>query len=267
MDAQVTDSDKNIAISVPLLLHSGAEYFAVKPVLVQVTNRWPHPILIEDVTLRFRSESGADVFVDKHCGVRVSADELIDLSVDVQPTASYQEHTNYFDVQIHYRRELNGQLENTRLRARQPLASFLIITRPKDTLGSVFISFRQPGDLPWAVLLERYAHRAGLDPYVVVHDPQPGTDQWDRIEAEIKRSNAVCVIWGERTEWSDGVKKEIELCRTHSVREVLLLAENVSRPDMFTGKIEYMTFDPNLPNDGFAKAVEAIRSAFLRAAS
>lgn len=128
----------------------------------------------------------------------------------------------------------------------------------------MFISFRQPGDKPWAEELQRYAFRAGRDAYIVMQDPQPGTDQWSRIEAAIERSDARCVLWGNRTEWSDGVKKELEYCRTHSVREVLLLSKGQRTPSMFDGSIEYMRVDPAAPSRGFADAVEAVRASFVQ---
>lgn len=97
-----------------------------------------------------------------------------------------------------------------------------------------------------------------------MHDPQPGTDQWARIEAQIQASRAAFVVWSNRTEWGTGVQREVELCRKHSVLQVVLLADGLPVPALFVGDIERLRFNPDLPQDGLVKAVERAREILRR---
>ncbi len=260
----INSESRELAISVPPPLDSGAEYCSPKTISLNITNLTASPVLLEDITLRFQPDSGSvDVYEDQKLGIRIPAHELAVISVEIIPTVLYQEATNYFGVLIHYCPEVDGR-PGVRKTARHENASYLIIKRPKDVLAEVFISFKQPEYLTWTRLLDRYARRAGFSPYFLMQDPQPGTDQWNRIEEAIKRSKAVFVIWGNRTEWGTGVQREVELCRKHGVQEILLLDWNLDTPEMFKGtSIEYSRFDPDSPNDSFAKAVDATRRRFL----
>lgn len=264
----VSTQSNELGISVPPLIESGVEYFGLTTVPIHITNLSTNPVLLEDITLRFKSDSGiADNYVDRRCDVRIPANGLGVISVDVKPTVLYQEYTNYFGILIHYRKEVNGRMGETRMNARHDQASYLIIKRPKDTVADIFISFKQPEYLSWAKLLERYALRAGFNPYIVVMDPQPGTNQWKRIEEEIQRSKAVFVIWGNRTDWGKGVQAEVQLCRNHAVEEILLLEQDLDIPTLFKDtSIEYLRFDPDNPHLMFATAVESTRQRFLKSA-
>jgi hypothetical protein len=267
METQPTPSVRNIAIIVPPLLSNAAEYFSTKTVTIQVTNLWPHPVVIEDVSLKFQSDGATgSAYIDHKVGLRVG-DELVEIEVAVTPTVLFQEHTNYFDVALHYRQEIGGQLANELTRASRERASYLIIKPITVPLGEAFISFKQPEDLKWALILQKYARRAGFEPYLVVHDRQPGIDQWRRIERHIERSKAAFVLWSNRTEWGTGVTKEVELCRQYLVREIVLLADDLPVPLLFVGDIERLRFNPDLPHDGFAKAAETARETLRRSPS
>ncbi len=114
------------------------------------------------------------------------------------------------------------------------------------------------------MMIGRYAERAGFAPYVAMEDPQPGTQQWQRIEAAIKRSRAAFIIWTRRTEWGEGVQREIRLCRKYSVREVLLIEEGVAIPAEFSGtNVEYSRFLQDEPALKFDHAISTTREAVL----
>lgn len=258
-DTTNTES-RDLQIAVAPLLNTSLEYFSALQIDLNVTNLLPGPVLIEDVSLCFQSDTGYDVYVDCQLGKRVEGNRLAVLSVEVKPTTRYRENTNFFHVLIHYRPENNLK---ERRKARQDDASFIVIRRP-NKIGDTFISFQQPEDIGLARLLESYAQRAGLNPFLVTNEPEPGTEHWIRIEEAIERSRATFVIWGIRTEWAKGVEKEIELTRQHRVEEILLLDRRVSElPAIFKSDLEYQRFDHEHPGQGFARAIEATRKRFI----
>jgi hypothetical protein len=139
------------------------------------------------------------------------------------------------------------------------------VREPNTQIADVFISFKQPEDTSRAKLIEQYAWRAGLRPYMALNDPEPGSEQWNRIEDAIRRSKRAFVIWGDRTEWGRGVQREVGLCRKHRVPEVLLLQSDLDLPGQLKDTVlEYTRFDPHNPSERFATAVESVRQQLLR---
>ena len=72
------------------------------------------------------------------------------------------------------------------------------------------------------------------------------------------------VLLAIRTEWAEGVKREVELARKYGLEEILLLDRRIGElPPVFKPELEYQRFNHEDPGDGFAKAVEATRKRFL----
>lgn len=254
-----------IAVSSPPQVSADVEYFADKVVTLHVTNVMSDPILLEDVSLQFQADTGsAPIYVDHPCGIELPGTELAALSIPVTPTCRYLEPTNVFRVMVHYRVHAGGQLGSRATEWHN--GSYLIIKKPKDIVGDVFISVTLPENVDLARLLERYARRAGLNPFLIVDDKQPGSRHWARIEEAIKRSNAVFIIWGKRTEWGTGVQREITLCRQHGINEVLLLERHLPVPELFEKAAldhEYSIFSVDDPGESFSAAVASIRGGLL----
>jgi hypothetical protein len=104
-----------------------------------------------------------------------------------------------------------------------------------------------------------------LKPYIALGDPEPGSEQWNRIEDAIIQSKMAFVIWGSRTEWGTGVQREIELCIRHKVPMVLLLQNGLDVPEQFRDRDrEYLRFDPDNPSEAFATAVESVKRQLSR---
>jgi hypothetical protein len=71
-------------------------------------------------------------------------------------------------------------------------------------------------------------------------------------------------VWALRTEWGDGVGKEIELCRKHNVRELLLIEEGVDLPELYKGtKTTYKRFDPSDPAKAFSEAIRSLHEQIV----
>lgn len=269
MSGPSSPNNYGIAVSPSPQLIADVEYFSHKTVSLDITNLLPHQILLEDVTLQFQVDTGsAPIYADHSCGIELPATELVSLAIPVTPTCRYLENTNMFQVMAHYRINEGGRLGPRISEPHQ--GSYLIIKKPKDVLADVFISFKQPEYVALARLLERYARRAGLNPYLIVEDKQPGGRHWERIEEAIKRSKSAFIVWGERTEWGMGVQREIELCRKHGVMEVLLLEHHLVVPDLFqttAADVEYSRFSVDDPAESFSVAVASARARFENGSS
>jgi hypothetical protein len=93
-----------------------------------------------------------------------------------------------------------------------------------------------------------------------MNEPTPGMDIWHRIEPHLLESIAVVFIWTERTEWGDGVEREIELCKSNNIQNVLLIQRDLPVPHQFKGTgIEYQRFDPEDPLKEYSQAITALR--------
>jgi hypothetical protein len=258
-------SKDGVAVSTPPPLSTEVEYFCEKNVSLHITNVLADSILLEDVTLQFQADTGsAPIYVDHTCGIELANLEVAPIAIPVTPTCQYLENTNVFKVMVHYRTHVAGQIGQRVHELHN--GSYLIIRRPSDVAGDVFISFKQPEYLGRARLLERYARRAGLNPYLIIDDKQPGSAHWERIEEAIMRSKTAFIIWGERTEWGTGVQREVELCRRHGVREVLLLQEHLPVPELFLNAaedFEYSRLNFEDPVESFSSATASARRQIL----
>ena len=259
------DPKHNLAVNPAPQVSADVEYFSDKRIALDITNRLPQNILLEKVTLQFQTDTGSSsIYVDHQCGTDVAANGLASPVIAVTPTCQYREYTNAFRVMVCYRINENGRLGDEV--SENHSGSYLIVRSPATTLGNVFISFKQLEDIALARTVERYARRAGLNPYLIVDDPEPGGRHWDRIEEAIKNAHTVVVIWNERTDWGDGVKKEIALCRKHGVHELLLLEQSLAVPELFRAaakKNDYSRFHKENPAASLEGAVVAVRNRLL----
>src|SRR5258708_27656312 len=68
------------------------------------------------------------------------------------------------------------------------------------------------------------------------------------------------IVWGVRTEWGEGVEKEIALCRKHKVRELLLIEEGLAVPQPYEGtNVTYKRFDASDPAKALSEAITSSR--------
>jgi hypothetical protein len=241
--------------SAPLATH----YFDLQTIEFNVVNTSGEVLLIEAAPFKFEADTGATPnYVDCSPGLRLLPNGGGRITIDVRPIPLYKEFTNQFDVLLKYRLEEQGRLG--KLLTELHDGFYIIINTPQASLGDVFISFKQPEDQRLANILERYATRAGFAPHLFMRNPALGADQWKSIRQLIKQSHSMFVIWGRRTEWGDGVEKEIELCRKRRMREVLLIEDGLLLPDLYQGtSYAYKRYDPTDPAHALSDAVCSLR--------
>jgi hypothetical protein len=255
-------SDRRLKIAVPPST-SSVEYFQKKSVSVLLSNSWPETLLVERLTLRFHSDANpGSIYVEHACNWQLKQDELREQVVLTSPTPIYLANTNMFDVMVTYR-VFEGAAWSRPTSEIHWDVSYLIIVNSALQLGQVFISFKQPEDLPLAQLLERFARRAGFSPYLAIADLQTGTILWEKIEPAIRNSAAGFIIWTKRTRWGTGVEREIELFQKHAIPQVMLVEDGCDLPNGFDNDREYTPFDRGDPAQVFSDVVSARRRMIL----
>lgn len=254
--------ERRIAISVAPPTSSEVEYFSSTDRTIIITNASQQRLLIEDITLRFASDSAeAAVNVRQSCGWELEPGGVRDQRIQIIPTPLYRDSTNTFDVKVQFRTTGAGKVSSPQHEI-SPSPSFVVIRNPSTHLGRVFISVKQPEDLDLGRLMTRMARRAGLIPFLKAENPRLSEDIWaDVIEPALRNSDAMVVIWTANTDWrAQGVEREIELCRQLGIPEALLLESGISIPGLYAGTdIEYTRFDIQNPGRLFAAAAEALR--------
>jgi len=266
MENTQPENINQLIIRVPPLPKIEVEYFEELSLPLTVTNNLTDSILLESITLRFQSDAFVSkIYIEENCNCIIHPQNMKDLEIKVIPTPMFLANTNVFDVMATYRINKDGKLSDQvseKFKALQ--GCFIIVKSSSSLLGQIFISFKQPEDVKLAKILERFAERAGFTPYLAIHDSQPGTQLWERIEPKLKDSLAALVIWTKHTQWGDGVQREIELCRLHQIQDVLLIEDGLDLPATYKGTgFEYRKFDYDDPFEPFSKVIAARRRLLL----
>jgi hypothetical protein len=263
INAMSETKEKNITVSIVPLRTAEVEYFQKIKIPFSITNTSTDQILVEIITLRFQTDAdAADVYIEQRCDCAIDPQGVISQDFTISPTPEFLANTNVFDVMVTYRRMLDGAPQEQV--SEKHRGSYIIIKPSTEKLGRLFISLKQPEDLKLAKILARLAERAGFEPYLAIHNSQPGVDIWTRIEPELQASASALVLWTRHTIWGEGVQKEIELCRKHGIQDVLLIQEDMDLPEPYRGTgVEYRRFDPDDPHGTFSKVIAAVRKVML----
>jgi len=235
------------------------QYFDLQTIEFDVVNISGETLFIEAASLKFEEDTGATPnYVDCFLGLRLLPNGTGRITSEVRPIPLYRESTNQFSVLLKFRPEVYGRLGKQATEMHPGF--YIIINTPPATLGDVFISFKQPEDRRLANILERYAKRAGFTPRLFMRNPALGADQWKSIQKLIKNAHSIFVVWGRRTEWGDGVEKEILLCRKHHLKEILLIEDGLALPGLYQNtQYTYQRYDPADPARALSDAVGSLR--------
>jgi hypothetical protein len=263
MSSDLTQNTRDINISIVPLHSMEVEYFKEINIPFSITNNSTDQVLIETITFRFQTDAdAADTYIERRCDCLINPGDVLNRNFVVSPTPDFLANTNVFDIMIAFRKSISGVPQEQLLKRFR--GSYIIVKHPTQKLGQLFISFKQPEDLRLAKIIARLAERAGFDPYLAIHDSQPGVQLWERIEPILQASVADLVLWTKYTIWGDGVPREIDLCRKHQIPEVLLIQEGLELPESYRGTaIEYKSFDPDDPHKTFSKVIASLRKVIL----
>ena len=232
----------DVVVSTPVPAAVNVDYLEETSVPVSVTNMTDTSIVVDQITLQFKTNEAAnskdDGRITQNCeNGAVKPQGTRYWNVRFRPNLFLREYTNDYSVEVIYRRDENGRL-STPLKVVKPAGfSYLIIQTPPAAFGKVFISYKDNEDLELAKSLFALARRAGFSPYMAPPDLKPGRQIWDeKIIPSIKDSVFAFIIWTEHTDKGPGVVREIKLCREFGKKEVLLLEKSASVPVLYQSK-------------------------------
>ncbi len=261
----MTPAGREIAISVVPGAMTEVEYYQSITRTILVTNTTGERILVEDLALRFASDSGlATVEVRQECGCELEPSGVLEQQIEVAPTPLFLAATNTFDVMVRFR--IAGSRISGPRRAVFSMTSYLIIRHPSIQVGRVFISLKQPEDIDLGREMAVMVRRAGLVPFLKADNERLSEDIWsETIEPALRESDIAIVVWTKNTDWkAEGVEREIAFCRELKIPEALLLAADTSVPPLYEGtSVEYTRFDPSNPAKAFASAADSLRRRIL----
>jgi len=242
------------------------EYYSALNRIILVTNLTQSRVLLHRILVRFQSDSEqASIAVPHTCSVELAPNESTEQTVLIVPTAHFLPNTNVFDVVVWFSVASDTGLGPPMSEAHHPPAH-IVVSDPKPVLGQLFISFKQPEDLHLKNTMERMARRAAFTPWTAHRDSHVGGDPWEAIESAIRASVAVVFVWTENTDFTEGVKREVELCRKYRVKEKPLFEKGIPVPEPYRdGKVHYEWFEVETPTRTFAKVIQELRAETLGA--
>ncbi len=242
------------------------EYYASITRVLLITNVTRTPVLVDRVLLRFQSDfEQASVVVAHDCSIELAPNATAEETICVVPNAHYLPNTNTFDVVVWLRVWSSGGFGNA-IAEHHGLQNHIVISEPKQRLGRIFISFKDPEDLRLKNSMEWIVRRAGFIPWTAHRDAHAGTDGWKEIEEAIRNSLAVVFIFTENTDFAEGVRREVELCRKHKIKEAPLLQRGIPVPKPYHDlAVRFERFDRETPTQTFVTLIEQVRNEVVEA--
>jgi hypothetical protein len=246
-----------------------ADYLKRIKIPIGVTNHCDAEVRVDAMQLRFQSENSIDgtaLAIHHECRdlvIRPGASEYD--NVELVPSILFAPSTNYYAVELSYR-FTTGARAGQKQKAGFSNHDYLIIHDPprspgrKKDYATVFVSFKDPADLPLANIAKALCTRAGLEPYLARDESRVGSDWWrEKIRPEIVSADGMIVIWTAFTATAPGVVREELRCALEVGTPVGVFREqDVDLPAEYAAdRKEHLQFDRGSPWIPFARAIEA----------
>ncbi|SRR6266567_9189842 len=227
------DSRDLIVSTPPIAGGNAVEYLQRLDIPISILNKSRKKIVVDSIKLDFQAEwnrPSCDAFVEWPCpGFEVGPDKEDYRKVRVEPTPLFLAATNCFTVMLTYRK---ADKIGKRLVAVQKNVAHIIIHEPRPTRGQAFISYKEPHDADLKNIMRTVARRVGFSPYVAPDDAHPGTSIWEqKIPPAIKASKICFVLWTGKTEFGEGVRREIALAKESGVSIIPLVEASAPIPN------------------------------------
>ncbi len=241
----MSEETEDLIVSVPPIAEGNVvDYLQHLDIPVSVLNRSQEKILVDSIKLDFQPEwnqPSCDAVIEKACaGFEIGPNKEEYRKVRVQPTPLFFGPTNCFNVMLTYRRA--GNIAERRVKVRKGVGH-IILQEPSPTRGQAFISYKDPQDADLKNIMKTVAVRVGFSPYVAPDDIQPGTSIWEeKIPPAIKGSKLCFVLWTGKTEFGEGVRREIAIARETKVRVIPLVETTAPIPREFQLDVEWTRF-------------------------
>jgi len=169
------------------------------------------------------------------------------------------EGSHHFFPFVNYQIYKNQKWENKQFKSSK--GEFLEIVKLPKFNYKVFISHSNVKED--IILLEKFVQSldaCGIDGYFAESDVKVGSKLWDKIEREIRKSDAFLVLWTTSASESHDVREEIGIA-IGAKKGVLIpiVEENVAVVGSLKAReVEYIPLDLEDPNVGFKNALEFI---------
>lgn len=109
-------------------------------------------------------------------------------------------------------------------------------------------------------VVQRQIEALGVDVYLAEHDPHPGTSISERVERNLKQSDAVVVLITTNSVDSAYVQQEVGLARAHRKPIVPIVDKRVdkARLGMLT-EVEWLEIDLDEPAEALARVTQSLQ--------
>lgn len=136
----------------------------------------------------------------------------------------------------------------------------VMITEAPDRDFEVFISHsNSQQDAP---LLDRVTdsfYRCGINTYVAERKPQPGYPLWQKIEAAIRRADAILILWTKAGSEASDIREEIGIAiGAQRIKRIIPLVETGLTTQGSLIGLEHIPLDMDKPLEALSTAVSRV---------
>ena len=211
---------------------------------------------IYEIGIQFDWQEGSYWY--RNCSVEIDAKQkgtLPNLAFRVPVDVKTGSHT--YKTGISYEVLVNSQWKNLGLVWIDESPHILIDKSPSRNF-KVFISHSNVKEDKRIVdTTQKLLEACGIDAYVAEKRAEPGVRLWSKLEKEIRKSDALLVIWTKHGAASGDVREEIGIAVGAKKYEKIVPIAEVDLEGSLKGK-EYASLERENPQKAIAEAVESI---------
>lgn len=222
-----------------------------------ITNNTKQKMLVTEVGLNF-DWMGAQYWY-KDCNIEIAPNDKVDLPpvpFTIQLQASTGTHLYKPGVVCKLLTESGWELQNGGI-AYVGHGRHIMVTEASTRNFEVFISHsNSKKDNPLLDKTIESFSKCGIKTYIAERSPQPGYPLWQKIEAAIRRADAILILWTENGSQSGDIREEIGIAigARKSGRIIPLVQTDLATRGLLTG-LEHVPLDTNNPLEALSTAV------------
>jgi len=220
-----------------------------------ITNTSQRKMLVTKVVLKF--DWMRTRYYYKDCNIEIAAGAKVNLpTVLFKVTLEASTGTHLYKAGVVYKLLTESGWEDKGLGYVAHGRHVMLTEAPKRDF-EVFVSHsNSPED---AQLLEKTIqsfNRCGITTYVAERSPQPGYPLWQKIEAAIRRADAILILWTEKGSQSGDIREEIGIAigAKRTKRIIPLVQSDLSTRGSVIG-LEHIPLDIDNPLEALSIAI------------
>jgi hypothetical protein len=226
---------------------------------LKVINDSEYPVQIEEVAISFECDWGFDWF--QSCSIKIQPNAKANL-----PSVNFgldylgiPEGALHFKPSIKYRSYEKGEWKKKSFKSSK--GDFIEIKYIPNADFKIFISHsNDEEDIPLLTKLVDSLNPIGVEGYYAESDVDAGTRLWDKIEREIRESDAFLVLWTMAASKSKDVREEIGIAIGAKKKILIPVVEsNVEVVGSIKARqVEWIAFNPSDPEKCLKKILQFI---------